>query len=108
MTLPEQTPAPNNINNLAERGCLEVVWADRAVEIPFRNLRDACGCAHCVHELTGQKLVQLADIPEDISIQKMELVGAYALRIKWSDGHDTGLFTWEKLAAFANIPKEQG
>ncbi len=102
MAAPKQTPAPSNINNRAEHGCLEVVWPSCVVNIPLRRLRDACACAHCVHELTGEKLVKLTDIPEDIQIQKMELVGAYALRVKWSDGHDTGLFTWEKLAAFAD------
>jgi DUF971 family protein len=29
----------------------------------------------------------------------MSPVGNYALKIVWSDGHDTGLFTWERLAA---------
>lgn len=90
--------APTNINNLGDEGCLQVVWPDgRDVRFPFRDLRNACQCAHCVHELTGQKLVRLADIPVDIHIQSMDLVGAYALRIRWSDGHDTGLFTWDRL-----------
>ena len=89
---------PTNINNLAEEGSLEVVWPDAlTARLPFRDLRNACNCAHCVHELTGQKLVRLTDIPTDIHIAKMDLVGAYALRIKWSDGHDTGLFTWDRL-----------
>lgn len=94
---------PTHINNLKDQGCLEVRWPDgRNVLIPFPALRDSCGCAHCVHEITGEKLIDLASIPEDISIESMELVGAYALRIRWSDGHDTGLFTWEKLGEFAS------
>ena len=92
---------PTNVNNLKDEGCLELVWPEnRVVRVPFRHLRDSCACAHCVHELTGEKLIQLSSIPEDIHILSMELVGAYALRIRWSDGHDTGLFTWDRLAEF--------
>ena len=36
-------------------------------------------------------------MPSDIHIQEMNLVGNYALKILWSDGHDTGLYTWELL-----------
>jgi DUF971 family protein len=32
-----------------------------------------------------------------ITANGAELVGNYALRIQWSDGHDTGLYTWKYL-----------
>ena len=93
---------PTNINNLKDELALEIVWPDElSVKLPFRDVRNACNCAHCVHEITGQKLIQLDDIPADIRIDSMDLVGAYALRIRWSDGHDTGLFTWERLRALS-------
>ncbi len=92
---------PTNINNLKEEGCLEVHWREGGpIRIPFFTLRDACACAHCVHELTGEKILDRSRIPEDIHIESMDLVGAYALKIRWSDGHDTGLFTWERLREF--------
>ncbi|MGI9428108.1 MAG: DUF971 domain-containing protein, partial [Bythopirellula sp.] len=46
---------------------------------------------------TGEQFLDLATIPEDVAIEKMELVGSYAVCLQWSDGHNSGLFTWERL-----------
>lgn len=37
----------------------------------------------------------------DITIAGMSLVGNYAIKIDWSDGHDTGIYTWKKLREVA-------
>lgn len=42
-------------------------------------------------------MIDPAAIPETILIERMELVGNYAVRIHWSDGHSSGLYTWERL-----------
>ena len=57
----------------------------------------ACECAHCVHEITGKLLIDEESIPADIHAAELSVVGNYALRIRWSDGHDTGLFTWDRM-----------
>ena len=73
-------------------------WRDAGVvRLGFHDLRCSCGCAHCVHEITGQKLLDPANVPRDIHIEHMALVGNYALKIFWSDGHSDGLFTWDVL-----------
>jgi DUF971 family protein len=54
-------------------------------------------CARCVDEITGQRIVDLDGIDSGIAIADMTLVGNYALKIRWSDGHDTGLYTWSHL-----------
>jgi DUF971 family protein len=54
-------------------------------------------CARCVDELTGQRIVELDGIDPQIQIDELKLVGNYALKITWSDGHDTGLYTWPHL-----------
>ena len=54
-------------------------------------------CARCVDEITGERIVDVEGIDQEIGIDGMELVGNYALKIRWSDGHDTGLYTWEHL-----------
>lgn len=54
-------------------------------------------CARCVDEITGERIVDIDGIDPDISIADMALVGNYALKIRWSDGHDTGLYTWDHL-----------
>lgn len=88
---------PTDIRALTQQRVLAVSWGERKVDFPFVFLRRECVCAQCVHEWTGERLLDPASIPEDITIQKMELVGSYAVRIHWSDGHNSGLFTWQRL-----------
>jgi DUF971 family protein len=93
-------PPPSDIKARREPRRLELTWPDGTVQaLPFKFLRCACTCAGCVHEFTGERLLDPATVPEDISIASLELVGNYALKITWTDGHDTGLYTWERLAA---------
>jgi len=91
------TEVPTDIR--AEGNRLAVCWGDRQAEFPLAWLRGQCECAQCVNEWTGQAILDPSTIPADIRIEKMELVGGYAVRIYWSDGHNTGLFTWKKLRA---------
>jgi DUF971 family protein len=53
----------------------------------------------CVEETTGRPLLDPAGVPPDVRPLKVSLVGAYAIRIEWSDGHSTGLYTYELLWA---------
>jgi len=54
-------------------------------------------CARCVDEITGLRILDIDGIKPEIVINEMSLVGNYALKIRWSDGHDTGLYTWDHL-----------
>ena len=91
------TKVPTDICADRRARLLAITWADRRVELPFRFLRGQCECAHCVNEWTGQRMLDLATIPDDIAIEKLEQVGGYAIRIHWSDSHNSGLYTWERL-----------
>ena len=62
-----------------------------------RTLRLACPCAGCVEEMSGRPLLDPARVPMDVKPLGIELVGAYGIRIRWSDGHDTGIYTFERL-----------
>ena len=88
---------PTDIKALRSEGLLAVEWADRKADFPFVFLRGQCTCAQCVNEWTGEQILDPATIPADITIQNMELVGSYAVRIHWSDGHNSGLYTWQRL-----------
>ena len=88
---------PKDIRALREQQLLAVAWADRKADFPFVYLRSQCTCAQCVHDWTGEQLLDPKTIPPDIVIEKMELVGSYAVRLHWSDGHNSGLYTWERL-----------
>ena len=100
---------PKQIRALQEEGALEIVWNDgRKYLLPFRFLRGYCPCASCVNEITGERILELNTIPDDIHLVNMSFTGNYALKISWSDGHNTGLFTWENLSKLCRHDEIQG
>lgn len=66
---------------------------------PARMLRLACPCAACVDEMSGRPLLDPARVPPDVQPLAVELVGGYGIRVRWSDGHSTGIYTFELLRA---------
>lgn len=96
---PQKPPAPppEAIDVLAD-GSIQLLWpGGRRVTIPAKALRDRCPCAGCIEEGTGRKLLDPATIPDDIRPESFSPVGNYAVQIAWSDGHSTGLYTWQTL-----------
>jgi DUF971 family protein len=71
---------------------------------PAPALRRACPCAACVEEMTGRPLLNPAAVPEDIRPLSVALVGAYGIKVQWSDGHGTGIYTFERLLAQCPCP----
>ncbi|HEX2249117.1 MAG TPA: DUF971 domain-containing protein [Gemmatimonadales bacterium] len=78
---------------------LLIEWDDHGHQgfYPARLLRLACPCAGCVEEMSGRPLLDPAGVPSDIRPVTLALVGAYGLRVHWSDGHSTGIYTFEQL-----------
>jgi len=97
------TAAPQNIRALQEEGVLEICWSEPdIVKIPYKALRCSCPCAGCVNEFTGQIMLDPDTIPEDIKLTNVSFTGNYALKISWDGGHDTGLYTWERLKSICD------
>jgi DUF971 family protein len=94
---PPPAGPPESID-VNERHELVIAWpgGQRAV-VPAARLRDACPCAGCVEEGTGRKILDPRSIPADIRPLAVEPVGSYAIQIRWSDGHSTGIYTWQTL-----------
>ena len=57
-----------------------------------------------MEEMSGHPLLDPGSIPLDVSPASIALVGGYGLRIRWSDGHDTGIYTFQQLAPSAAAP----
>ena len=61
------------------------------------QLRRSCPCAACVNEWTGEKMLDPASVPENLTLKNTSLVGRYALNFQVSDGHETGLYSFQYL-----------
>ena len=90
--------APTNIRLKRAEGILEITWGDEAPRRhDVRQLRCECACAGCVDEMTGVRTLDVAAVPQTVGITNMALVGKYALKLVFSDGHDTGIYSWDRL-----------
>ena len=101
--------SPKDVRAVTEQRCLEIIWEeDHVGRYSYRTLRGECRCAACVDEFTGVRTLDIASIADDIKIDDMQIVGNYALRIDWSDGHSTGLYSWKLLRALCPCPRCAG
>ena len=79
-------------------GELGVVWEDgHESYYPGHGLRCACACAECVEETSGRKLLKDDQVPRDVRIVEIHPVGNYAIAVRWSDGHETGIYPFDRL-----------
>lgn len=77
---------------------VSIKWSDdRESQFTAAELRRACPCAGCVNEWTGEKMLDPTNIADDLTFTKIALVGRYALNFEFSDGHDTGIFSFKYL-----------
>jgi DUF971 family protein len=96
---------PTNITLDRSAGLLTIEWTDgRVCHYPTGPLRLACPCVECRggHENMGRQgdpdnLLDLVP-PRDYRVERLELIGNYALQFFWDDGHHTGIYTWEYLS----------
>lgn len=83
---------------------LRVTWADgRQSVYPLAYLRRECPCATCREERAAASRNPLRVVPRAgaqvnmVVAESVELVGRYALRIRWLDGHQTGIYDFRLL-----------
>ncbi len=77
---------------------VSIKWSDDAeTKYTAQNLRRSCPCATCVNEWTGEKILKNDTIPDDLTFGHISIVGRYALNFHFSDGHDTGIFSFNYL-----------
>ena len=91
------TPNPTLIQPLSSTEIL-LGWSNQdRYALPYVELRYYCPCAGCVDEHTGQRTVERSSIAPEIRPTDVRLVGRYAVALTWSDGHDTGMYHYERL-----------
>lgn len=86
-----------------------LTWSDgHASTISVQSLRDACPCAGCKGEtvLLHTYIPPEQDLatPGRYKLAGAAVVGNYALKLTWGDGHDMGMYTWEHLLSLCECP----
>lgn len=75
-----------------------IKWSDDTeTRYSAARLRRSCPCAGCVNEWTGEKMLEDGTVSDDLTIKSTAIVGRYALSFTFSDGHDTGIFSFKYL-----------
>ena len=88
---------PREIMQEGDEG-LRITWADgRVCHYTAPALRRACPCAQCVNEWTGDRMLKPETINDELQISEIAIVGRYALNFRWSDGHETGIYSFRLL-----------
>jgi ATP-binding protein involved in chromosome partitioning len=88
-------------------GGLLLRWGDGAEQrLADRDLRLACQCAQCRDEVTGARLLDPETVPLDVVLTRVRSVGNYAIAPSFSDGHDSGIYTFKALRAMAGTVLE--
>lgn len=89
-------PTPTALTVHGQSRMLEIVFSDGAVfNIPFELMRVYSPSAEVKGHGPGQETLQTGK--RDVTLVALEPVGNYAVKPVFSDGHDTGLFSWDYL-----------
>ncbi|WP_300377346.1 gamma-butyrobetaine hydroxylase-like domain-containing protein [Henriciella sp.] len=90
-------PWPTELRFRRAAGVLRVSFEDEtSFDIPYKRLREESPSAEVRGHGAGPRPPQ-PPVPDDISVEKADPVGRYAVRIYFSDGHSSGLYTWKLL-----------
>ncbi|MCF6286725.1 MAG: P-loop NTPase [Candidatus Hydrogenedentes bacterium] len=90
-----------------EHGRIRVTLPDgNEFHVANKALRVSCQCALCVNEFSGQPILDPASVAEDIKVESVAPLGNYAIGIVWSDGHSSGIFSWEHIKRVGSLTGE--
>jgi DUF971 family protein len=90
------TPRPTEIKLHQKSRVLELSFADgKSFRLPCEFLRVYSPSAEVRGHGPGQEVLQTGK--QDVEITHIEPAGSYAIQLSFSDGHDTGIYSWELL-----------
>ena len=84
---------------------VRLTWGDgRRSDYDWEYLRWRCPCATCSGEgeFAGELVSKKSMSADEIEMVDLELVGRYAVKPTWRNGHDTGIFTFRNLRGLAD------
>lgn len=92
--LDDTTPTPTEIKLHQKSRLFEIAFNDgKRFELPYELLRVYSPSAEVRGHGPGQEVLQVGK--KDIDITHIEPVGSYAVQLVFSDGHDSGLYSWD-------------
>jgi len=94
--IPGVMPTPTEIKLHQKSRVLEIAFDDgRSFRLPYEYLRVFSPSAEVRGHGPGQEVLQVGK--RDVDILRVEPVGSYAVQPVFSDGHDTGIYSWDYL-----------
>jgi len=92
----KQTPLPTEITLHQVSRVLEIGFADgNSFKLPYEFLRVYSPSAEVRGHGPGQEVLQTGK--KNVEIKAVEPVGNYAVQLAFSDGHSTGIYSWDIL-----------
>ncbi len=83
---------------LTDQDALSITWDEGSVtKYSLLQLRKMCPCAICSSEVERHSHSHTIYRDDQIKIDKIAIVGNYALAISWKDGHNTGIYEFQYL-----------
>ncbi|HUP98736.1 MAG TPA: DUF971 domain-containing protein [Usitatibacter sp.] len=91
-----KTPRPTEINLHQTSRVMDISFDDgESYSLPVEYLRVYSPSAEVRGHGPGQEVLQVGK--RDVNISAIEPVGMYAVKLIFTDGHDTGIYSWEYL-----------
>ena len=101
----KNTPLPTEIKLHQKSRALEIAYADgKTFSLPCEFLRVYSPSAEVRGHGPGQEVLQVGK--QDVAITRVEPVGTYAIQLYFSDGHDTGIYSWDLLYDYGTRQSE--
>ncbi|MDQ6618543.1 MAG: DUF971 domain-containing protein [Pseudomonadota bacterium] len=102
---PAKTPHPTALTLHQQSRVLEITFDDgRTFRLPYEFLRVYSPSAEVRGHGPGQETLQVGK--RDVTITEIEAVGHYAVRPKFSDAHESGIYAWDYLYELGAKQKE--
>jgi len=91
-----ESPQPTEIKLHQKSRVLEIAFDDgKSFRLPYEFLRVHSPSAEVRGHGPGQEVLQAGK--KDVAITRAEPVGSYAVQLCFSDGHETGIYSWDLL-----------
>lgn len=100
---------PTEMKWIEKEATFVIRWSDgHTSNYPLPYLRRACPCALCRTERNDPNPLKVVEEPTAamLTATAIEPVGHYAIKIKWRDGHSTGIYTFEMLRKLCSCCKK--